>query len=128
MRDLLKEPGLVALNRSLIRRPVGLAGASRPPPGTLPLISLEAGWSAPWLQARADRSPPPSPSSTPPQHVREGDVGEGAEEGVGFELAAGQAGEGRPVRKWARPRGGARSGISRRRAVARRRLASSRWT
>src|SRR3954471_7966560 len=30
----------------------------------------------------------------PPQHLREGDVGEGAEEGIGFELAAGQAGGG----------------------------------
>jgi len=30
----------------------------------------------------------------PPQHLREGDLGEGSEEGVGFELAASQAGGG----------------------------------
>src|SRR3954452_21295074 len=30
----------------------------------------------------------------PPQYLREGDVGEGAEEGVGLELAAGEAGGG----------------------------------
>jgi hypothetical protein len=37
-------------------------------------------------------------------------------------------GEGRPVRKRARVRGGDRSGISRRRAAAQRSLSSSRWT
>jgi hypothetical protein len=58
----------------------------------------------------------------PPQHLREGDVGEGAEEGVRFELAAGQAGGGEA---------GQEAGEGSRRGQVRdlpTQAASSRWT
>jgi hypothetical protein len=76
-------------------------------------------WSAPWLQGRADRS---SPSSTRRSSSAKGMWAKAPKRGWDLSLPRVWRGEGRPVRKRARARGEARSGISRRRAVARRRL------
>src|SRR6185369_5259624 len=55
-------------------------------------------WSAPAFEDTGSRhragEATPLPLLHPPQHLREGDVGKGAEEGVGFQLAAGLAGRG----------------------------------